>query len=55
MVDVRGLNRLKSSIDAEDKISKIDPVVIIPEALGLDDTDQSTSDDCSKLGVRIAS
>lgn len=29
MVDMRGLNRLKASVDAKDEISQIDPIVII--------------------------
>lgn len=29
VVDIRGLNRLKASVDAKDEISQIDPIVII--------------------------
>ena len=30
VVDIRGLDRLKGSIDAKDEISQIDPIVVIP-------------------------
>lgn len=49
MVNIRGLNRLKSCVNAKDEVSQINPIVIIPEALGLDDANQSTSDDCGKF------
>lgn len=55
VVNISGLKGLEKGIDAKEKISQIDPVVIIPKAFGLDDTDQRTSDDYNDTRISITS
>ena len=50
VINIRRLNRLENSVDAKDEIGQVDPIVIILQTFGLDDSDQSASDDCSDLG-----